>query len=227
MRQHRLHTYRFVFLPETIGSIAYLWLRCETLRRRCIGGYVVTCCGDAGALTYQASKRIGTATDKIAVRALARLASRHHTIPFRPDEARNERGYNNPGFDLPVGSLMRITYGRYPECRTSLDDKSVLSFPALRETVDMLEAIIDGFEHREQCRLAVPPQPQLGRRRLFLSDPQSWPQISRQYCLLNHSDGTHDLEDIAEVSSHQVEDLAATACTLVEARLLPRDGSTA
>jgi len=222
-RSRRRFTYRFVFLPETIGSITYLWLRGEALKRHCVGGYVITCCGDPGAFTYKASRRIGTAADRIASRALARLAPGHHdTIPFRPDEASDERIYNSPGFDLPVGSLMRTMYGRYPEYHTSLDNRSVLSFGALQETVDVLEAIVDGFERREQYRLAAPPEPQLGRRGLYPSGPESWPQISRQYWLLHYSDGDHDLEDIAELSGHGLEELAQTARALVEVGLLSR-----
>lgn len=227
-RTRRRLTYRFVFLPETIGSITYLWLRGEDLKRQCVGGFVVTCCGDPGPFTYKSSRRGRTATDRIAARVLNRLApDRHGVIPFLPDEASDERIYNSPGFDLPIGSLMRTMYGRYPQYHTSLDDKSVLSFPALQETVDALEAMVDGFEERRMFQLTAAPEPQLGRRGLYPSTPGSWPQVSRQYWLLHYADGEHDLVDIAEMSGHSLRDLEATAEVLVGAGLIaPLQGPT-
>lgn len=226
-RPRRQLTYRFVFLPETIGSIAYLWLRGETLKRHCVGGYVVTCCGDGGPFTYKASRRGGSPSDRIAERVLARCArGRYSTFAFRPDEASDERIYNSPGFDLPIGSLMRTMYGRYSEYHTSLDNKSLISFPALQETVDILEAMVDDFESRRRYRLTAAPEPQLGRRGLYPSTPEGRVQISRQYWLMHYADGQHDLLDIAEMSRHDLKDLEATAELLTRAGLLiSLDGS--
>jgi len=217
-RPRRRLSYRFVFLPETIGSIAYLSLRGDHLKRRCRGGYVVTCCGDAGAFTYKRSRRGDVASDRVVRRVLG--GKPHEIIPFRPDEASDERIYNSPGFELPIGSLMRTMYGRYPEYHTSLDDKSVISFPALQETVDVLEAAVDRFEARRCFRPGAGPEPQLGRRGLYPSGPDAWPQISRQYWLLHYADGEHDIEDIAEMSGHSASDLRSTLESLISAGLI-------
>jgi aminopeptidase-like protein len=223
-RPSRRFTYRFVFAPETIGSITYLSLRGDHLKRRCHGGYVLTCCGDAGAFTYKRSRRGEAASDRIVRRVLK--GKPHKIIPFQPDEASDERIYNSPGFDLPIGSIMRTMYGRYPEYHTSLDDKSVISFPALQESIDVVEALVDRFEERRCFALTAGPEPQLGRRGLYPSTAEAWPQISRQYWLLHYADGGHDLADVAEMSGHSLQDLEMTLEALLAAGLIRWGGET-
>lgn len=218
-------TYRFVFLPETIGAIAYLSLRGEQLRERLVAGYVLTCLGDAGRFTYKRSRQGNCLADRAAAQVLARTRQGAEIIDFFPQGC-DERQYCSPGFDLPVGSVMRTMYWRYPEYHTSLDNKDLISFPAMVETVDACFAICRVLEADGRYRCFVPfGEPQLGKRGLYPSlggANEREARVRSQAWLLNFSDGRHSLLDIAERSGESVMDLSEIAESCVAAGLLER-----
>jgi aminopeptidase-like protein len=219
-------TYRFVFLPETIGAIAYLSLRGEGLRERLVAGYVLTCLGDAGRFTYKRSRQGNCLAD----RAAAHVLGPHNAeiIDFFPQGC-DERQYCSPGFDLPIGSVMRTMYWRYPEYHTSLDNKDLMSFPTMADTVDACFAICRVLEADARYRSLVPyGEPQLGKRGLYPSlggANEREARVRGQAWLLNLSDGRHSLLDIAERSGESVMELAEIAETCVAAGLLERMAS--
>ena len=217
-------TYRFVFAPETIGSITYLSLRGEHLKRTVKAGFVVTCCGDGGPFTYKLSKQENGLSDRAARHVLvARHRANHRIVPFRPDQASDERIYSSPAFNLPIGSIMRAMYGTYPEYHTSLDDKSVVSFDALGETIGVYEAVLQSLDRNVSYRSLVPEgEPELGRRGIYptLSRRDSYGGGAALFWLLHYADGAHDLLDIAERSGVEIGDLHLAAERLVGAGLL-------
>jgi aminopeptidase-like protein len=220
---HRRLTYRFVFLPETIGAIAYLSLRGAHLREHLIAGYVLTCIGDAGAFTYKRSRRGDSLADRAATHVLARNGDGAKFIDFFPQGC-DERQYCSPGFDLPVGSLMRTMYWHYPEYHTSLDNKDLVSFPAMVRAVDACFEICMTLEAERRYRNLVPfGEPQLGKRGLYpalggANEKQA--RLRSQAWLLNLADGSRGLLDIAERSGEPVAILAEAARECVAAGLL-------
>lgn len=218
-------TYRFVFLPETIGAIAYLSLRGDDLQDRLIAGYVLTCLGDAGCFTYKRSRRGDSLADRAAAHVLARTCQGAEVIDFFPQGC-DERQYCSPGFDLPVGTVMRTMYWRYPEYHTSLDNKDLISFSSLVETVDACVDICRVLEVEGRYRCLVPHgEPQLGKRGLYPNvggANEREARVRRQAWLLNLSDGKHSLLDIAERSGESVIDLSEIAEGCVAAGLLER-----
>ena len=195
-------TYRFVFAPETIGAIAYLALRGKHLRDTLVAGYVVTCVGLDTHFTYKRSRRGDSLADRAALHSLRHLGTPHELRDFCPTGS-DERQYCSPGFDLPVGSLMRGVYGEYPEYHTSLDDKRLVSFTALQGSVDAYEAICRALDQNLTFRNLFPfGEPQLGRRGLYptLGTADQSLQIAPMMWVLNLSDGRHDLLAIAERS---------------------------
>jgi aminopeptidase-like protein len=219
-------TYRFVFLPETIGSVCYLARRGKDLREKLVAGYVVTCIGDAGAFTYKRSRQGDSLADRAAIHVLDRSGREARILDFFPDRGSDERQYCSPGFNLPVGSLMRTMYGTYPEYHTSLDDRSFISFEAIHESIGVYESVMRALEVNLKFANVLPfGEPQLGRRGLYdtLGTKASGPLKSAILWVLNFSDGDHDLLEIADRSGHDVHLLAnaAEACAaagLVEAR---------
>lgn len=221
-RSRRL-TYRFVFAPETIGAIAYLWLRGQHLRQHLDAGYVLTCLGDPGPFTYKRSRRGDSLADRAAQSTLASLAGAR-MLPFEPMGS-DERQYGSPGFDLPVGSLMRTMYGTYPEYHTSDDDKSLLSFEALQGSVDAYEAMCSNLDRGGARWLNRFPygEPQLGRRGLYPDLTLAGGNVgvaSAIFWVLNLSDGEHDLLAVAERSGLPVDVLADAAAKAADAGLL-------
>lgn len=224
-------TYRFVFLPETIGSISYLSLRGEHLRAHLDAGYVVTCAGDPGPFTYKRSRRGSSVADRAALHALEHAPEDDSRIlDFFPSGS-DERQYCSPGFDLPVGSLMRTMYGTYPEYHTSLDDRTFVSFEAMRRTVDLYVEIAAALEANERfVNLHPYGEPQLGKRGLYpsLGTKEGSDRVMTMMWLLNLADGSRDLLAIAERSGLPIADLAAAARRCVDAGLLRRvdDGAS-
>jgi aminopeptidase-like protein len=219
--ESRRLTYRFIFLPETIGAITYLHLRGEYLKQHLIAGYVITCIGDTGNFTYKRSRQsnlISTLAlvDRAAEHVLKHSKKSHKILDFSPLGS-DERQYCSPGFNLPVGSLMRSMYGTYPEYHTSLDNKSLISFEAMAEAVGMYLSVMKVLElNRTYKNLFPHGEPQLGKRGLYETlGRNTIPELSSAvFWLLNYADGDHDLLWIAEKSGYSIEllDKAAKAC---------------
>lgn len=219
------HTYRFVFGPETIGAIAYLSRFGARLRERLVAGYVVTCVGDPGPFTYKRSRRGDSLADRVAEHVLATSGAEHGVLDFVAVGS-DERQFCSPGYDLPVGSLMRTMYGTYPEYHTSLDDLAFITARALGESLDMYAAIVEALEANETLVGTVLfGEPQLGRRGLYpaTGGPSAALAAGRQQdimFLLNFCDGRRDLLAAARASGRPLAQLAETAALLREHDLL-------
>jgi aminopeptidase-like protein len=197
----RKYTYRFLFAPETIGVIAFLHERGEHLKHQLKAGYVLTCCGDAGAFTYKRSKHRQSLADRAAEHVLKHSGEEYRVIEFAVGGS-DERQYCSPGFNLPVGSLMRTPYQQYIEYHTSLDNKSFISFDALEKTVEMYVAICRVIEMNQRYTNKIPYcEPQLGKRGLYPSsvDPIfNRTELHRLLHFLSFADGEMELLEIAE-----------------------------
>jgi aminopeptidase-like protein len=219
----RRFTYRFLFLPETIGSIAYLHRFGDRLLERLRAGYVVTCAGDPGAFTYKRSRRGASLADRAAEHVLRASGAPHRVVDFFPSGS-DERQYCSPGFDLPVGSLMRSMYGTYPEYHTSLDDLTFVTADGLGGTLDVYLAIVGVLEGNETLDTTVRHgEPQLGKRGLYPtlgSGRERHERVNDMMWLLNLCDGTRDLIAVAERAGRPVAALAAIVPELKDAGLL-------
>jgi aminopeptidase-like protein len=194
------YTYRFLFVPGTIGSITWLALN-EERSRRIAGGLVAACVGDRGQLTYKRSRRGSAEIDRAVVHVLAHSGDPHQVREFTP-YGYDERQYCSPGFDLPVGSLTRTPHGEYPEYHTSGDTPDLVQPDRM---VDTLRRYLEVFEvleaNRTYLNLSPKCEPQLGKRGLYASTGGSSHAVPDQLALLwvlNLSDGRHTLLDTAE-----------------------------
>jgi aminopeptidase-like protein len=222
-RPARRYTYRFLFLPETIGSISYLSRFGDRLRRHLAAGWVVTCCGDPGDFTYKRSRRGDSLADRVAEHVLRFAGKPHRVVDFFPSGS-DERQFCSPGFDLPVGSLMRSMYGTFPEYHTSLDDLDFVTPEALGETLELYELLVETFEANERLVTTLPfCEPQLGARGLYptLGGAKEREQsVDDMMWLLNLCDGEADLLAAAERAQRPLWALRPTADRLVGHGLL-------
>lgn len=193
------YSYRFVFVPETLGSIVYLSRHLEELKERVIAGYVITCAGDNAPFSYLYSRSGQELVDRITLHVLDKSGVEYKTYDFL-ERGSDERQYCSPGIDLPVGSLMRSKYGEYPEYHTSGDDLSFISTEGLASTFDMYCRCIYALEHNAVYRQTVLCEPQLGKRGLYplLSTKESGRMVRTMMNLLAFCDGNKDLVGIAE-----------------------------
>ena len=221
-RSRRRYSYRFLFLPGTIGSIAWLARNAEAVAR-IRHGLVVACVGDAGPMHYKKSRRGNAEIDRAAIHALARSGREHQILEFSP-YGYDERQYCSPGYDLPVGSLTRTPHGRFPEYHTSADDPTFVRDDALGDALAAyVEVLAILEENRRWLNTSPKGEPQLGKRGLYraiggLPDPGR--HSFAMLWVLNLSDGESDLLAIAERSGLPFEVVAAAASRLAEAGLL-------
>ena len=193
-------TYRFLFVPGTIGSITWL-ARHEEQVHRIKHGLVVACVGDAGPMNYKRSRRGDAEIDRAVEHVLAHAGKPFSVRDFTP-YGYDERQYCSPGFDLPVGSLTRTPHGEYPEYHTSGDDLGLFRPAAL---VDSLRRYLEVFEVLEgngtYLNLSPKCEPQLGKRGLYDALGGRSHAVAGQMAMLwvlNLSDGHHSLRAIAE-----------------------------
>lgn len=219
----RNFTYRFILAPETIGIIAYLHKYGKLLQEHLAAGYVLTCCADRGNITYKRSKRSNTPADIIAQRVLKEKGLAHQVIPFAIGGS-DERQYCSPGFDLPVGSVIRTPYQEYREYHTSLDNKDFISFEKLEETVACLFEIVKEFEAGIYYRNTQPHcEPQLGKRGLYPATGGTWKDVQlvhKMLHLLAFADGETDLVEIASRRGLKPADFSEAISQLKTAGLL-------
>ncbi len=199
--EDRKYTYRFLFAPETIGVIAYLDRVGNHFKQHLAAGYVITCVGHDGKFTYKRSKHKNADADRISEHVLKYSGFETKLINFAIGGS-DERQYCSPGFNFPVGSIMRTMYKEYPEYHTSLDNESIMSYQGLRDTIDIYTQVARTFELNENYKNAVQfCEPQLGKRGLYPDTMQLEQDKDHLYKLLHflsYADGSTDLIEIAE-----------------------------
>lgn len=219
-REHH-YSYRFLFIPGTIGAITWLAQNRESAGR-IRHGLVLTCIGDAGGFHYKKSRRGNAEIDRVAAHILRQQSEPSEILEFSP-YGYDERQYCSPGFNLPVGCLMRSVWGSFPEYHTSADNLAFIQPLQLAGSLRVCAAISDVLEDNRRYRNQSPYcEPQLGRRNLYRSTGGEAPglEISARLWVLNLSDGEHSLLDIAERSNIPFSAIRDAAKLLCQSGLL-------
>ena len=218
----RRYSYRFLFIPGTIGSIVWL-ARNEEKARKIDHGLVAANLGDPGRFHYKRSRRGAAEIDRAVYHVLHTSGEEfgfEEFVPFGYDE----RQYCSPGFDLAVGSLTRTPYGRYPEYHTSADNLELVRPEALEGSLATYLQVVQALEgNRRYLNLNPKCEPQLGRRGLYRTIGGDDTGRSRELALLwvlNLSDGRHGLLDVAERSGMGFDKIEEAAKALLEVGLL-------
>jgi len=215
------YSYRFLFIPGTIGTIAWLAKNRETCKR-IRHGLVLTCIGDRGFFHYKKSRQEIAEVDRVVEHVLKHTDPSATILPFSP-YGYDERQYCSPGFNLPVGCLMRSVWGTFPEYHTSADNLEFLDPNSLAESLVVCASVIEVLEKNQRyINLAPFGEPQLGRRGLYPLTGGTAPELELNARLwtLNLSDGHHSLLDIAERSGLPFDRVHAAADLLLRNGLL-------
>ena len=203
LRGRRLrHSYRFLFAPGTIGPLAWLHQNREGLDR-VEHGLTLSCIGDAGNLTYKRSRRKDAEVDRAMETVLRDSGAPHRVLPWEPWGG-DERQFCSPGFDLPVGTLMRTPHGEFGGYHTSADSLELIRPESLAEAVDRCLELVEVLEsNRRATNMSPFGEPQLGRRGLYRSAGGAVASPEEERALLwvlNLADGDATLLDIARAS---------------------------
>ena len=196
-------TLRFIFIPETIGSIGYISKNFKYLRENVCGGYVLSCIGDNRNHSCILSKYENSPSDKSLIEAYKKNNIKYKKYSFL-HRGSDERQFNSPGIDLPISSIFRTKYGEYPEYHTSLDNfERVVNLRGLKGGFDIAKDAIKNLQKKIIPKNLILCEPQLGKRGLY-------PTISKKnnnkfnvsqeiLDFLQYSDGKNDLYDISKL----------------------------
>ncbi|WP_342559385.1 DUF4910 domain-containing protein [Metasolibacillus sp. FSL K6-0083] len=228
-------TYRFVFIPETIGSISYLWKYGEHLKKQLYSGVVLTCLGGKEQrLSFKQPRAKNTPMDLLIEYLNNRQKYEMPIRPFTPLNGSDERQYCSPGFNLPVGQFSKMVYSMYAGYHNSLDTKEVMTIEALVESVNEIEKLLKLQElNGYYVNLKPFGEPKLGKYNLYpnINAPMlrnrstnskidNRQQLNQILALLNYSDGQHRLSDIAKTLPYLLEDYEISIKALKEHGLL-------
>jgi aminopeptidase-like protein len=216
------YSYRFLFVPGTIGSITWLSQHRDHVHR-IRHGLVMACLGDSGAFTYKQSRQGRAEIDRAVEVALRDSGRRFEVRAFTP-YGYDERQYCSPGFDLAVGALSRTPYSEFAEYHTSADNLEFVQAEYLAESLNVYLDVLSVLEGNGRYRSSHPfGEPQLGRRGLY-SDVGGRKKSNNEELamlwVLNQSDGQHSLLDIVERSSLSFADISSASRALLEHDLL-------
>jgi aminopeptidase-like protein len=216
------YTYRFLFVPGTIGSISWLCQN-EQRTKNIKHGLVVACVGDRGRVTYKRSRKGNAEIDRAVLHLLKHSHEEYNVKDYSP-YGYDERQYCSPGFDLAVGSLTRTPYGEYPEYHTSADNLEFVRPEALADSFSKYLAVIEILEHNKKFRNTNPKcEPQLGKRGIYgiIGGKKDIERLEMALLwVLNLSDNHHTLLDIAERADMDFTTIKSAADTLLEHGLL-------
>ena len=238
------YSYRFLFIPETIGAITWLSINEKNIEK-IEHGLVLTCLGDEGNFTYKKTRDGNNEIDKIIQKKLNNSNQKYIIKNYFPTGS-DERQFCSPGFNLPIGSLTRSMYGEFKEYHTSADNLSFVSSNGLKRSFEILIEIIleleinfNEFKNKKNVKirensnneiiyLNLNPkcEPQLSKRGLYhtIGGPKDRisPNIEGFLWLLNFSDGNYTLNEISKKSQIPENELIKYAEILIGEKLLKK-----
>src|SRR6056300_1687175 len=194
-------TLRFLFIPETIGSISYLSKNLKYLKKNVIGGYNLSCIGDERQHSCMFSKYQNSPSDEAVIEAYKLLKIKNYKVyPFLK-RGSDERQYNSPGIDLKISSIFRTKYHEYPEYHTSLDNFNLVTLKGCTGGFKVAKKSIEILQKRIYPKNIILCEPHLGKRGLYPTlSKKKGPKFKRKYTdFLQYADGTNSLEEISNL----------------------------
>ncbi len=194
-------TLRFLFIPETIGSIAYLSRNLSYLKKNVIGGYNLSCIGDERQHSCMLSKYKNSPSDEALIQAYKQLNIRRFKIYSFLKRGSDERQYNSPGIDLKISSIFRTKYGEYPEYHTSLDDFKLVTLKGCTGGFNVARKSVNIMLNKLYPKFTILCEPQMSKRGLYPSlSRKNKGKLSKQFMsFLQYADGTNSLEKISSL----------------------------
>ena len=194
-------TLRFIFIPETIGSIAYLSKNLDYLKNNVIGGYNLSCIGDDRQHSCMFSKYHNSPSDIAMIEAYKKLKINNYKIYSFLKRGSDERQYNSPGIDLPITSIFRTKYGEYPEYHTSLDNFNLVTLKGITGGFNVAKKSIEVILENIYPKFKVLCEPQMGKKGLYplLSTKTKSKLIISYMDFLQYSDGSNSLKKISNL----------------------------
>ncbi len=194
-------TLRFLFIPETIGSISYLSKNLNQLKKNIIGGYNLSCIGDERQHSCMFSKYQNSLSDEAILQAYKNLRIRKFKIYSFLERGSDERQYNSPGIDLNISSIFRTKYGKYPEYHTSLDNFKLVTLKGITGGFNVAKEAIKIILNNTYPKSNILCEPHMGKRGLYPTLSTKSEKTMTKYFMdfLQYSDGKSSLSKISKL----------------------------
>ena len=230
-REKCWYSYRFIFVPETIGSLCYMDRNLDHLKSCVRAGWVVSCVGDEGPYSVIPSRTANVLSERILLRALNALNKAVVRYSWL-ERGSDERQWCAPGVDLPMCGFSRSKYGMFPEYHTSLDDLSLVTARGLEDSLAVLQECVRELESGPRFLATTLGEPQMGRRGMYptLSNQSGGAVAANKSAInarsfmdvLSYCDGNHDRIDIGSLLGIEPADIEEITTKLVALGLLSR-----
>ena len=193
-------TLRFLFIPETIGSITFLEKNLNYLKENLIGGYNLSCIGDERQHSCMFTKYGNAISDKALMETYKRFKIKYRKYSFL-ERGSDERQYNSPGIDLPITSIFRTKYGKFPEYHTSLDNFKLVTIKGIKGGFKVAKESIKILNKKLIPKNLILCEPQMGKRGLYPTlSSKKQNKITKSYMdFLQYADGKNDIENISDL----------------------------
>jgi aminopeptidase-like protein len=192
-------TLRFIFIPETIGSISYLSMNLNYLKKNIIGGYNLSCIGDDRLHSCMFSKYKNSPSDEALIEAYKKLKINNYKVYSFLKRGSDERQYNSPGVDLRISSIFRTKYGEYPEYHTSLDNFNLVTLRGVTGGFNVAKTAIEIMLKSIYPKNKIICEPQMSKRGLYPTlSTKNEKKLTRNYMnFLQYADGYNSLKKIS------------------------------
>lgn len=222
--KHRKYTYRFIFVPETIGSLTYMSTdnHLEHMKKYVIAGFNLTCVGDNYDYSIVHSRYADTLADRVLQNVLYFHTDNHFSDFDFLHRGSDERQYSAPGIDLPIVTFCRSKFHEFPEYHTSADNLSYISPEGLYGAYEVMIKTIQALEYNAFYKVQVLGEPQLGKRGLYptISQKGNYNEVQAMTDFIAYADGKNDLIAISERIHVSVHDLIPIVQKLLENNLI-------
>ena len=206
LSKKRNFSYRIIFIPETIGSIAYIKKNFKTLKNNIIAGFIITCVGDNKNFSYIPSRYGNTLSDFVAKKILNERKKKFTSYSWL-DRGSDERQFCAPNIDLPICSITKSKYGTYKEYHTSLDKLGTTVVPeGLNESYNIYKNCLNYLENNYDSKFFIPKnncfcEPHLSKRNLYpsISTLQTAKKVKSMMNILSYVDGNNSILEIAKL----------------------------
>ncbi len=223
------YSYRFICCPENIGAATYLHQNRKKLKN-IVAGYIINCVGNGKIVTYKKSKIGNSLADKAALNVINSLKFKKKIVDFFPDGS-DERQFCSPGFNLPVGLVMRKMYGEFKEYHNSLDNPKFINFKTILESLNIYLQIILTLENNFTPYARVQfGTPQLSKIKNFSLYPNTMNFQAKKKTAINHlllqilnlADGSKSLLDICNEKKYKLIDFLDVYDEMLKTKLIKK-----
>ena len=207
---NNFYSYRFIFIPETIGSIYYINKNLLRLKKNTLGIFNVTCVGDESRISFLPTKYQNTFLDRLVIKYLKSKKIKHMKYSWK-DRGSDERQYMSALVNIPTISIMSSKYHTYKEYHTSKDDLNFITKKGLNKNFKIYKDLIKIIDKKRFPISQIYCEPNLGKRQLYPTKSTLHKGNKKLHAkailnFISYSDGNNTLEDISDLTNKKINE---------------------